>query len=227
VAVILPSGLVASGATAALHHIYTPSGNIFAWCPLGAGQTLLPAIVAAGLDIACDQTTTEGSEIFTNFLLASGRPFIAQTDAAFYMQATILIGDVSGLTSLGIGFRRAQVNASALATYLDYAVLGCNTSAASMALKQITGLADTDTITDTTQTLADATAYTVRVNVSGTGVVTFLHDAASSGGALLAPTAVAAFTFAAGTPLLPFIFALQGADLVDSCVVQKFECGFS
>lgn len=225
VAVILPSGLVASGATAAVHHVYTPGGNILAWAPLGAGQTLLPAIVATGLDIACDQTSTEGSEIFGNFVGTTGRPFVVGSDAAFYMKVKILIGDVSGLTDLGIGFRRAQVNVSALATYTDYAVLGCSTSAAAMAIKQITGLNGSDTITDTTQTLADATAYTVQVNVSAAGVVTFLHDAASPG-SMAAPTITAAFTFDDGDPVIPFVFALQGADLVDTCVIQSFECGY-
>lgn len=226
VSVILPSGLVASGATGIVHHIYTPGGNILGWAPLGAGQTLKPSINADGLDIACDQTSTEGSEIFTHFVGATGRPFTVGSDPAFYMKAKVLIGDVSGLTSFCIGFRRAQVNASALATYLDYSGLGCNTSAAAMAIKQLTGLNDTDTVTDTTQTLADATSYTVQVNVSAAGVVTFLHDAASSGGALVAPTAVAAFTHDDGDCLIPFIFALQGADLADTCVIQAFEAGY-
>lgn len=224
VAVILPSGLVASGATGILHHVYTPGGNILNWFPLGAGQTLLPTIVANGLNVACDQTSTEGSEIASGFLLATGRPFVVGNSPAFSMKVKVLIGDVSGLTSFCIGFRKAQVNASALATYTDYAGLGFNTSANPAAIKQLTGLAGSDTVTDTTQTLADATAYTVQVNVSAAGVVTFKHDPTGSG-ALSVPTAGAAFTFDDGTPVIPFLFALQGADLVDTLVIQSWECG--
>lgn len=223
---ILPSGLVASGATGILHHIYTPAGNVFAWCPLGAGQTLRPVIIADGLDVGCDQTSTEGSEVFTNFLGASGRPFIVGVDKPFYFQCQMKVADISGLTSFAIGFRKALVNAAALATYTDYAALGGNASAASMALKQQTNLAGGgQTTTDTTQTLADATSYTVRVNVDKAGVVTFLHDAATPG-VMLPPTTVAAFTLAAGTPVIPFMFALQGADLADNIVIQNWECGY-
>lgn len=227
VSVILPSGLVASGATGIMHHIYSCGGNIYGWCPLGAGQTLLPTIVATGLDIGGDQTSTEGAEIFSHFLGATGRPFVVGSDPAFFFQAKLTIADVSGITSLVVGFRRAAVNASAFATYTDYAGLGINASASPAAIFALSGNDGTDVATDTTQTIADGVALTIRVNVSATGAVTFLHDAAVPG-VLAAPTAGGslALDIDDGDPMIPMIFFIQGADLADAVIIQSWAAGY-
>jgi hypothetical protein len=230
VSVILPSGLAASGATGAVHHVYTPDGNVFGWAPLGAGQTLLPTIVASGLDIGGDQTSTEGAELFSNFLGATGRPFIVGSDPAFFFQAKLTIADVSGITSMCVGFRRAQVNVAALATYLDYAGIGITTgSAATTApLKMISSNDDVEpSAVDTGAVITDVTALTVRVNVSAAGVVTLLTDAAVPG-TLAAPATGATVVLAIddGDPVIPFIFFIQGADLADSVIIQNWAVGF-
>jgi hypothetical protein len=223
---LLATGAAFAGTTAALHHLYMPQGTILAVFPLGAGQTLAPAIVATGLDIGGDQTSTEGYEIASHCFGAQGRPFIIGRDPTFYMQATVLITDASGVNPMLIGFRRAGAVNGTLKSYADYAGIGCDTAANPMLLKTITeknGAGDTST--STTQTLADARALTVRVTVSDAGVVTFAHDAGTLG-TLAAPTVTQAFTFDTGDPVIPFIHFLNAADLCDAFVIESLEVGY-
>jgi hypothetical protein len=229
VAILTATGLVRATTANLLHHIYTPGGNILGNCALGT-QTLAPTIVATGLDIGGDQTNAEGYEIFSHFAGATGRPFIVGLDPAFYIKVKVLIADISGTDTLLCGFRRAEVNNGTLASYVDYAGMGFNTSAATGAIKlisEITNAAPSSYPVDTTQTLADATAWTVKVMVSAVGVVTYQHDSAVPG-TLAAPTAIGTSpTFVNGTPLIPFFHFLNSSDLCDSVVIQSFEVGYT
>lgn len=225
VTVILPSGLTPSGATDVLHHLYSPAGNKFGLIPLGAGQTIIPGIVANGLDLEGDQTDNEGYELFAGFAGADGRPFIIGKDPAFYMRAKLLLSDVSVIDTFLVGFRRAAVNQGAYTSYADYAALGWNTSAAAALIKTLTGLNGTDAATTTTDTIADAVALQIEVNVSAAGVVTYRHDAVAAG-TLAAPTATTAFTFDNGDPVIPFIHFLHGSSAACSVVLQNLEFGY-
>lgn len=225
VAVILPSGLVASGATGVLHHIYSPGGKVYGACALGAGQTILPNIVAAGLDIGGDQTDDEGWEIFSNFLGASGKPFIVGKSPAFYFLCKIVFGDADGLDHLMVGFRRAGPHLATMGDIQDYSAFGVSTAADPMALKLLTGLNGTDAETDTTDTLVGTTAVQFKVLVSAAGVVTFQHDIAVPG-TLAAPTVTVAQTLDNGDPMIPFVRFLNVAALADSVVIHKWEAGF-
>lgn len=224
VALILPSGLAASGATGVLNHLYTPGGNVFGLMALGAGQTILPSIVANGLDLEGDQVDNEGYELVSNFFGASGKPFVIGNSGAFYLKAKLLLSDVSIIDTLLCGFRRAGVVQAAYTDYLDYAALGWNTSAAAALIKTMTGLNGTDTATTTTDTIADTVALQLVVNVSAAGVVTYKHDAVAPG-TLAAPTATTAFTFDNGDPVIPFIHFLHGSSAACSVVLQSFEAG--
>ena len=225
-AIILPSGAVASYATGVVNHVYTPNNNVVCVAALGAGQTLAPAIVAAGLSLGGDQTDDEGYELFTHFCGANGRPFVIGHDPAFFMRAKFTVGDVSGIDTLLCGFRRAEVNNAAFASYADYAALGWNTGADPALIKTLTEVnSGGTTATSTTQTIADGIALTVEVKVSAAGVVTFRHDAAVPG-TLKAPTAVGAFTFDNGDPVIPFFHFLNTAALGDTVTIQSWEVGY-
>lgn len=227
IAIIGLGGAAYVTTTAVAQLIFAPSGNVFAFSNIGT-QTLPPVIVANGLDIGGDQTNTEGRELFGNFLGGvSGRPFVVGSDRSFFFETRILVADISGLSTLLIGFRRAAVNDVTYTNYADYAALGIIASANPAALYQLTGLNGTDVQTDTTQTLADATAYTVRVTVGATGIVTFKHDAGNSGGVLAPPTVTAAFTFDDGDPVIPFAHIINAADLAGEVAVQSWKVGYS
>lgn len=208
------------------HLLSAPSGNIYGVIAKGGNQTLLPVIVANGLDIGGDQTDDEGYEIFSHFLGATGRPFIVGTDAAFYFTCKFEITDADGLDTLIVGFRRAEAQRDAHTNYADYAGLGLNTAADPMAVKTITELnGGGTTVTDTTQTLAQATAVQFKVLVSAAGVVTFQHDIVTPG-TLAAPTAVGTMTFDAGDPVIPFFHFLNSANLADGVIIHSWDAGY-
>jgi len=226
VPVIRFDGVAFTGATGILHYLTAPSGNVYGVIPKGAGQTLKPAIVASGLDIGGDQTTTEGYELFTHLMGATGAPFVIGTDAAFYFKCKFEITDADGLDTLIVGFRRAEAQQAAYASYADYAGLGLNTAADPMAVKTITELnGGGTTVTDTTQTLAQATAVQFKVLVSAAGVVTFQHDIVTPG-TLAAPTAVGAFTFDTDDPVIPFFNFLNSANLADGVIIHSWDVGY-
>lgn len=228
IAILTATGLVRATTANLLHHLYTTGGNIFGCCNLGT-QTLPPVVVAAGLDIGGDQTNAEGYELFTNFAGATGRPFVVGFDPPFFTKVKVKIGDISGTDTLICGFRQAEVNNGTLASYADYAGIGFNTSAATGAIKliaEVNGSAPATYPVDTTNTLADATAITLKVMVGATGIVTYQHDAVTPG-TLAAPTATGTSpTFDNGTMLVPFFHYLNSADLCDSVVIQLWEHGF-
>lgn len=228
VAILTATGLVRATTANLLHHIYSPGGIVYGNCALGT-QTLAPAIVATGLDIGGDQTNAEGYEIFTHFAGTTGRPFVIGNDPAFYFKVKLLIADISGTDTLLVGFRRAEVNNGTLASYADYIGVGLNTSANPGALKligEVNNSAPTSYPVDTTQTIADATALTIKVLISSAGVVTYQTDAATPG-TLAAPTAIGTTpTMTNGTPMIPFVHFLNSSDLCDSVVIQSWEVGF-
>ncbi len=224
--VIRFDGVAFTGATGILHYLTAPSGNVYGVIPKGAGQTLKPAIVAAGLDIGGDQTSTEGYELFSHFMGATGRPFIVGTDPAFYFTCKLQITDADGLDTLIMGFRRAEAQQAAHTGYADYAGLGLNTAADPCALKTITELnGGGTTVTDTTQTFTQGTAVQFKTLVSAAGVVTFQHDIVTPG-TLAAPTAVGAMTFDADDPVIPFVHFLNSANLADGVIIHSWDAGY-
>ncbi len=223
VAVILPSGAAASGATGVMHHLYSPGGKVYCIASLGAGQTLFPAIVANGLDIGGDQVADEGWEIWSHFAGASGKPFIVGKSPAFYFECTLELDDADGIDHLMVGFRRAGPHLATFTDIQDYSTFGVSTAADPAALKLLTGLNGTDTNTDTTQTFTEATAIRFRVNVSAAGVVTFLHDIVTPN-TLAAPTVTVAQTLDNGDPVIPFVRYLHDTG-VGNVTIRKWDAG--
>ena len=202
--------------------------------PLGAGQTLPPAIVADGLDIGGDQVDNEGYELNSHCGFASGqRPFVIGQDPAFYFLAKLKVTTINGCDVLAVGFRRAFGSNSELLVradlndYLDFAGIGLTTAATPGALKIQTALNNgATTVTDTTNTIASATELQIKVLVSAAGVVTYQHDAVTPG-TLAAPTATAAFTFDDGDPVVPwFHFLNANAAQCGAMIVQHWEAGY-
>lgn len=223
VAIVLPSGLAADGATGVMNHLYSPGGKVYCIASLGAGQTAFPSIVANGLDIGGDQVADEGWEIWSHFAGATGKPFIVGKSPAFYFTCTIEVADADGIDHLMVGFRRAGPHLATMGDIQDYASFGVSTAADPMAIKLLTGLNGTDTNTDTTQTAAEATAIQFKVLVSAAGIVTFQHDIAVPG-TLAAPSATVALTLDNGDPVIPFVRFLHDTG-VGSPTIRKWDAG--
>lgn len=210
------------GATGALNLLYLDHGNVLAAVPLGAGQTLSPAMVAAGLDIGGDQTADEGYELVSHVWGATGKPLVIGTTPAFYFQVTVTTGDISGTDDLHCGLRKVEPTNSAFDSYTDFVSLGVNAAANPGAVKIETGLnSAATTSTDTTDTIADGVALTMKFLVSAAGVVTYQDDAATTG-TMAAPTVTAAFTFDDGDLVIPFCWFLNDTALADSVVVSDW-----
>lgn len=129
--------------------------------------------------------------------------FLAGTSASFFTRATFNINTLANVTSLYVGFRKVQTyQATIPAGYTDYATLGVSGAAGLLQIQ--TQLASGgNVITSTTNSVTAATNFTVQVNVSGAGAVTYLRDTTGNG-PLIAPTAVAAYSFGAVT-VVPYI----------------------
>lgn len=129
--------------------------------------------------------------------------FVAGTSAAFFVRATFNINTLANVTSLYVGFRKQQTYQATLPTgYTDYAAIGVSGAAGLIQLQ--TQLASGgNVLTSTTNSAVAATNFTVQVNVSSAGVVTYLRDVTGNG-PLIAPTATAAYTFGAVT-VVPYI----------------------
>ena len=224
------------GSTGVLNLLYTENLRLH-MIPLGAGQTLTPVVVAAGLDVGADQADNEGYELSSHWGQASGqRPFVVGEDPAFYFTCKFEIATINGCDVLAVGFRRAPfspptsqediINAD-LNDYLDMAALGLTTAATPGAIK-IQTIDDNaaTTVTDTTNTIASATALTVKVLVSAAGVVTYQHDAVTPG-TLAAPTTTAAFTLDTGDPVVPFFHYLHAnAAQAGAITIHSWEAGY-
>lgn len=129
--------------------------------------------------------------------------FVAGTSPAFFVRATFNVNTTADVTSLYVGFRKQQTYQATVPTgYTDYAAIGVSGAAAKLQIQ--TQLASGgNVVTDTTNTITAATNFTCQVNVSSTGVVTYLIDVTGNG-PLVAPTATAAYTFGAVT-VIPYI----------------------
>lgn len=218
VSVIQPTGAARATTTGLLHHMYTPGGNIFGCANIGV-QTTSPVMAAAGLDIRGVETNAIGTEIFSNFAGATGRPFIVGNDPAFIFRVSLSIADISGATVLLAGFRRAEANNITYTSYLDYGAIGVIASADPGAINIAQEINNAGTApTDTTDTWADAATKVLEILVSSAGVITYRINGS-------APTVTAAQTFDDGDPVIPFVHFIQHTDIAGAVTINSWEAG--
>lgn len=211
-------GAIAGGApsTTLENIMHCGSGLVLSYIPI-ATQTLHPVWADPGLNIAGDQTASDGWEFTTGLGSGNFRKFVIDTDNPFFVRVRMTIADVTGLAECAVGFRKQAAYAAAIDDYTDMAAF--NIQAGVVNLETILNNAATTT-TDTTLTdWADAATHTLEVRVDNTGAVTYLYDDAE-------PTVVAAFTFDSGDTVIPFLHILQSADLSGAVTILEFECGY-
>jgi hypothetical protein len=237
----------ATGATGNINQIRTPNG-VYEYIILGAGQTIIVPVydvtTGLGLNFAQDQTSTEGHETsFTPNIVTSGGGrtkhgyIVGGTGSEvrpFFAQFTFLPGDASGIAEGFFGFIKQEAAQVALASYTEYAGISLVASGATAQIRIKTRLASgTAGDVDTTQTVGDGIAVTIRVEVDPiTRLVRFKYGAALTqaqidAGQVPYPTVTKTnFAFTSGVVLRPAFFFLNGADLVDTLYYQNFQAGY-
>ncbi len=225
------SGLVQQDGTAGvgtgdeLNVLHCQNGDRLIWEAI-VTQTILPDIVAAGLDVAGDQTADDGFELYGNMLQATGKPFVAGVDAPFFFRCKFTMTDagLNGTDDFHVGFRQNELCRPAFDNYRNAAALGCTVADGTVDIETI--LANAATVTTATgDTLTSATATQFAVYVDEDGAVTYKHDIASAG-TLAAPTTVAAVTLTNGVAFVPMMRMIQAAGLVTDLTIQEWEVGF-
>lgn len=210
----------------------TGSGMRFNWLPLTT-QDIPPDQDAASLDIGGDQTDNDGAMLVWGVGRASGRPFKIGADPAFYMCATVAVADITGIDqNIMAGFVAAtsevwNADFEALDAYAGIGVLG--TAAAGVTAEDITIKTETDaaqdgtgdgvTTTDTTDDATEGVAYKYCTYVSSAGAVTYTVNGS-------APTVTAAFSFATGIEVVPFMTYLHTNDVAGEIDVTLVEVGY-
>jgi hypothetical protein len=145
--------------------------------------------------------------------------FVIGTSAAFFVKAGFNIATLADVTDLYVGFRKVQAYQATLpAGYTDYATIGVHSTAGLIELQTNIGGAG-NTITSTTQSATAATIFTVQVNVSAGGVVTYLLTGS-------APTTVAAYTFTSALTVVPYIIYTTPAGGHAEVDLVSYQCGF-
>ena len=211
----------AGGATSgtATNILYTPFIHL-EYEPLATQTILAPVVVSVSgipaLNIAMDQTDNDGVELCAGILDTNPLAFKIGDAAAFFFRVRFSIGDVSGTDDCAVGFRKAEAYQANIDDYADMAVL--NVISGNITIETIVGGAATVS-TDTTDNWADGETHQLKVLVSNEGVVTYTIDDA-------APTVTAAYTFTDALFVVPFMYMLNATDLIDTCYIYEWECGF-
>ena len=193
----------------------------FQWNVIGTQTILAPTLDAFGLNLVQDAAAAgDGLELSTGVSSLNPFQYTIGTDAAFFLRGQFKVQDASGTNPLIIGFRKLAAFDATLANYTDFASIGIVGTANPNTIKIQTQIATGGVVaTDTTQTFADGATVMFEIYVSSTGVVTYKINGA-------APTVTAAYTFANGTIVVPFVRFVQAADLTTQASCNYLECGF-
>ena len=216
------TGAAPSGATGDVNLMYLQDGCLMEQFILGAAQTIIaPRMTVNGLDLALDQTASEGAEYNFGARANSKHSYTIGTSAAFFMEAQIYVEDISGAAPLFIGFRKQEANNATFANYTDYYGIGLNaaTSATNIVLASELNAGGQTLQNSTDAWGGDGATKTLRVLVSAAGVVTATIDGA-------APSAPLAFTFDNADVVMPYIHFLHGADVAGVVGLKSLKIGF-
>jgi len=217
----LTTGAAPTGANGDINLMYMQDGCLMEQFIIGTQTIIAPRMTANGLNISLDQTDDEGQEISFGMRSNAKHVYTIGTSAAFFAEATIYVGDLSGCEPLLFGFRKVQANNADYTNYTDFYCLGLNnaTSATNVTVAgQINGAGIT--LQDTGDAWGgDGTAQTLKVLVSASGVCT-----AEVGG--VAVSTPLAQTFDNGDEIAFFCHFLHDTDLAGEVGLQNLKIGF-
>lgn len=207
----------AATGTAGDNNVLFTQLNAWQWNVIGTQTILAPSNDTYGLNLVQDVTAGDGIELCLGQDANNPATYTVGTDNAISYEMEFKVQDVSGCNPLIIGLRKVQAFDATLANYTDFAAIGIVGTAGH--LQTQTQIATGGVVTtDSTQLAVDGTAFRVKINVSSAGVVTYQINSQ-------APTVVAAYTFANGLQIMPFIRFVQAADLTTSASTDYFSLG--
>ena len=192
------------------------------------------ASTAAGLNLQGDHDTA--TDLGWEWTLggpfgSAGNKFTAGTDSG-YIDATFFCADWTDYDVVSIGFRIVEdynvAHAPIIAAgtgdplYTDFATFGCQEADKLQIASDINdgGSGDYD---DTGQTPTDSQNLRLRMDLAGSGAVSYRHisNAVAGAGTLAPPSATQAYTFTSGDVVIPYIMAHGGAGHVNQPLFLK------
>ncbi len=191
----------------------------------GTQTIVAPTFSSAGMNVAHDQTSTDGVEYIFGGNTARGKHAYTvgnypRGSAAFFASLTFSLTTANGTADCMFGFRLDQAAQAAHTSYTDYAVMGIFTAASPSLIQTKTRLnSGTASLVSTTQTKASATSMTFTVVVDRLGRTFFSLDNQF-------PTVSQAFTFDAGDVVYPFFWQIQNATTTGAIPVTAFSSGY-
>lgn len=169
----------------------------------GTVVNTFPFVSADGLEVNVDDNATDGVlgwEISNGILTNSHAAFTVGTDERFFFEVTLKIDDISDVTELAMGFRKAEAYQANIDDYDEMATLNIDTDT-NLLIETILNGATTSTV-NTTQDATEGSNITLRVEVNKNRFVKFLIDGS-------APTVdVTDFQFDNGEVVVPFLFLI-------------------
>lgn len=156
------------------------------------GLELKPVAAADALEI------TNGTTALSRAAYVVGS-FLQSDEKELYFKTKIKIDDISDVTELWIGLRKAEAYQADPDNYDELVAFNIGQDAdGQVEIHTILNGGATST-TDTTETdIVDGGEHTFEIRVKNNGVVSFLYDGA-------APTVTASFTFDSAEVILPFV----------------------
>lgn len=216
------TGAAPTGSNGDVNLLYMQDGCLMEQFIIGTQTIIAPRMSSNGLAIELDNTNAEGAEYNFGARNNAKHAYTIGTSAAFFVEATFTVVDISGCAPLMVGFRKVEANNATLGSYTDYFCAGLNaaTSATNVVLlDELNGGGQTATDSTDAWTGGDTGTTTIRVLVSASGVCTYTID----GGA---PSATNAMTFDNADVVMPFIHFVNGADVAGEVALSAFKCGF-
>jgi hypothetical protein len=176
------------------------------------GLELKPVAAADALEITNGTTALSRAAHVVGSLLA--------TDAKeVYFKCKFKIDDISDVTEMAIGWRKAEAYQAAVDDYDEMASINIGQDADGQVEIHTILNNGTTTETDTTETdVVDGGEHTVEIRVKNNGVCTFYWDGAE-------PTVTAAFTFDSGEVIVPFVF-LDTETGDPGVSISEWKCGY-
>ncbi len=136
-----------------------------------------------------------------------------------FFKCKILIDDISDVTELAMGWRKAEAYQAAVDSYDEMATFNIGQDGDGQI--EIHTILNNATTAETDTTLTDwldAGEHTLEIRVKNDGSCTFFYDGAT-------PTITAAFTFDAGEVILPYLF-LDTETGDPGVSVSEWKCGY-
>ncbi len=209
-------GGAATGVAGDTNVLYTQL-NAWQWNVIGTQTILAPKNDTFGLNLVQDQTAGDGIELCLGQDANNPATYIVGTDRAISFEAVFKVEDVSGVNPLIIGLRKVQAFDSNIANYTDFVALGIvgTTEKYQTETQKTTGGVIT---TDTTQLAVDGATFSLKINVSSTGVVTYFINS-------VPVTVSVPYTFTTGLQIMPFIRSVEAANISSEAAINFFSLG--